>query len=404
MRANLLYVSFFAGVTGNCPAEWADDKLSIFKGQFDVTLLTCIYSSHVSSEALKIYRIPSLSFIDLVTEVKEAQKRNVKLPILAIMTFLPLILTLGPLIDAVSLLITRKVSGAKLSWFIPALCVMLFVTCTRQVSKVFATGGAMSAQIASSIFCHITSIPTISEFQDPLVGATMTTVSLSARVERFIVSHTNKIVFVTEAAANKARLRHPQYAEKIHCIYPGSAAVDLALDDFNPKNIIKLVHCGTLYGTRNLNLLLKAITILRDTGRLGCQIEIVNVGEIYCDEREQYIKSGLVKIVPEQPRQKAISFLDGAIPLLIQHDDIRSEETIPYKTYDYLNSGRIIFGILYSSELFDLLHERGHLVANASLDATIENILSLQNLKTYQIGDFNCWTTRDCGEQLLNHV
>jgi hypothetical protein len=278
---------------------------------------------------------------------------------------------------------------------------MFFFVSTRPITKVFATGGAMSAQLASSIFWRVTSIPTISEFQDPLVGTTMTTTGLSSRLERFIVSNTSKTVFVTKAAANKARERNPRHAEKIKCIYPGSAPFDLGLDDFGPKNIIRLVHCGTLYGSRNLNLLLEAITSLQDKGELGCRIEIVNVGEIYCDEREKYLKSGMVKIVPETPRKKALSYLDGAIPLLIQHDDVRSEETIPYKTYDYLNSGRVIFGVLYSSELYHLLYEDGHLVSNANLDHILNNLLKLQKLKTYQNGLRNCWTSEVCMESLL---
>ncbi len=45
--------------------------------------------------------------------------------------------------------------------------------------------------------------------------------------------------------------------------------------------------------------------------------------------------------------------------LLVQHSDSRSEETIPYKTYDYLNLGMPVVGIINNPELRTLLGETG---------------------------------------------
>ena len=50
--------------------------------------------------------------------------------------------------------------------------------------------------------------------------------------------------------------------------------------------------------------------------------------------------------------------------LLIQHTDDRSRLTFPYKTYEYLNFNKIIFGLLNNNELRDFLEKKGHICAN----------------------------------------
>jgi hypothetical protein len=64
------------------------------------------------------------------------------------------------------------------------------------------------------------------------------------------------------------------------------------------------------------------------------------------------------------PRKQALEFagsLDGL--LLIQHNDSRSDETVPFKIYDYLNSMRPIFALIRNPELEHLLEQDGCFVA-----------------------------------------
>ena len=46
--------------------------------------------------------------------------------------------------------------------------------------------------------------------------------------------------------------------------------------------------------------------------------------------------------------------------MLIQHNDNRSNVTIPYKTYDYLNIENHILALLNSDELTKLITHYGH--------------------------------------------
>jgi hypothetical protein len=400
----MLFVSFFTGATGNCPAEWADDKLAVLEKAYRISLVTCIYSSQASVPNKNVFKLPSISVIDFYTELREASRRNVKLPILSILFWLPSILTIGIVIDIVSLLIKRKISGAKVSWAIPAFFVMIYICITRRIKFVFSTGGAVSAQIASSLFGIFTSKRIVCEFQDPLVGSAMNRIGISRIVEKFIIYSSYKTVFVTKAACKAAQTRNPKMAGRIFVKYPGAQFCNLDNKNSIFDKSIKLIHVGTLYGSRNLNELIRAIKIAKESLDEEFSIEIINVGEIYCDERDQYVDSGLVTIVGEKPRQEALAFLENGMPLLIQHSDSRSEETIPYKTYDYLNSGRTIFGVLYSEELFSLLDDGVNLVSNNDPDRLVENIIALATRKTYLRGDPNAWTVEKSLSELLEDI
>lgn len=63
---------------------------------------------------------------------------------------------------------------------------------------------------------------------------------------------------------------------------------------------------------------------------------------------------------------------------MIQHTDDRSKLTFPYKLYDYLNIGKIIFALTNNNELKNMLVKRGHICANVKDEKDIsKNLLHL---------------------------
>jgi len=69
--------------------------------------------------------------------------------------------------------------------------------------------------------------------------------------------------------------------------------------------------------------------------------------------------------------------------LLVQNTDNRSITTIPFKTYDYLHTGRLILGLLYKNdELEDMLINHGHISCNAGdLNSIKSGLLKILNSK-----------------------
>jgi hypothetical protein len=70
--------------------------------------------------------------------------------------------------------------------------------------------------------------------------------------------------------------------------------------------------------------------------------------------------------------------------LLVQHSDTRSEETIPYKTYDYLNIGVPVFGLTNNPELDQLIEANDGFSANNGSLTDIKEVLS-SALESYQL-------------------
>jgi hypothetical protein len=61
--------------------------------------------------------------------------------------------------------------------------------------------------------------------------------------------------------------------------------------------------------------------------------------------------------------------------MLIQHTDERSRETIPYKTYDYLNLRLPVLGLLNNDELGALVKSHGGYAAQADDQGSIKEAL-----------------------------
>jgi len=70
-------------------------------------------------------------------------------------------------------------------------------------------------------------------------------------------------------------------------------------------------------------------------------------------------------------RAQLASFL-----LLVQHSDLRSEETIPFKFYDYLNLGSPIFALHENDELANLVRNSGGYAAR--LNSKSEILIALR--------------------------
>ena len=68
----LLFISFFTGIRGNCPAEWADDKIRVLEAAGRETVVLTGMGSHVTNRpGVRYVRVPSPSWNDYNEEVKE---------------------------------------------------------------------------------------------------------------------------------------------------------------------------------------------------------------------------------------------------------------------------------------------------------------------------------------------
>lgn len=376
-KDRLLLISYFYGTKGCCPAEWADDKVdAISKIGNKIILLTSISSKKNESKGVIHYRIPSLSIQDLKHELSELKNEKMDIPYIQLFLFMPFAITLGYLLDLLQKIITSGNGGGKWSWAFPASVCALYLAIRYNCRTIFTTGGPASAHLAGVFVSLLTGKKLICELQDPLsgkdIGRTVNSSKLLSSVEKIIMKAANKVVFVTKNAAAHAKNKYKNVKTEIVAIYPGSKFFSKSEDNILTDKLT-MIHLGTLYSTRNFNTLIQAIDELIEEGLIAeSQIEILNLGEIYGDIKEHHLSRSYVKQESIKPREEAIHIASTyMVSLLIQHSDSRSEATIPYKTYDYINIGNPILALTNSEELSSLLIDNGHI----SVDVNDVNLI-----------------------------
>ncbi len=367
-------------------SEWAEDKILVAGSQFKRTyLITSFAADRRVRRNVTVIRVPSLSWKDFRWELSE--NRLSKFGILFLILWYPMAATIGRLWDIAFGKISTD-SAARWSWGFTAFIAVLFVKIRHPKANVFATGGAAGGHIAALLTRLISKKRIYLEFQDPLMGSEMLRSDLNkkliSKLERIFISCSSRTVFVTKKAARGALERHEKYAAKIISIYPGAwDYIDNHKQTTEKANEnIEFLHLGTLYGARNLDNFFLALDNLRSVGcKNADRVQVKNLGDIYLENKAEYLSRLDFELLPPQIRsQSLLRAAEANILLLVQHADTRSHETIPYKTYDYLNLRKPIFGIIDNPELASLIGSGPHILANAtSVESIQQNLMRLLN-------------------------
>ena len=366
-------------------AEWADDKIRVLESRnLKTIVLTGISSGCLNSKNTRYIKIPPLSWREFHFEKSQIQDHSISLRI-RILLFTPIAFILGNIFDALTSKVITSQNPARWSWAFSSLPIATYFRIRHKIPRIFATGGALSGQLLGSLIWIRGKSKLYLEYQDPIVGNEIVrndkNQKLMYKLENFLISRSNKSYFVTHAAMNSAVARHPSLRSKISFLYPGAW-------NFNPlekrnKEVgheATFIHVGTLYGTRNMDNLFKAIDNLKSSIQSSNrQIKIVNLGALHLENIDRYLERADFEKIVEVDRVEALNMATTAdVLLLIQHTDNRSLETIPYKTYDYLNLGLPIFGITNNSELNELIESAGGVAASAnSISSIQESLMSL---------------------------
>lgn len=378
----LLLISYDSGAPGKVTSEWVDDKLRVLaKHRVGVTIVTSPQSTLESSPRVALRKPKSISWIDFGDELGADSSKRVSFGFRFVAS------TLGRAFDSLFKSLAGSNSYGKWSWVITAFPTALYNAIRFQSQYVLSTGGPSSAHLVGLLVkIFRPDVKLFVELQDPLIGTEMSLSPRSLKVlvffETVLVRKAEKVVFVTQRAAERAEARHTRtgfVAQTIHAIYPGAWNFSIEHRGVNRANDGKITffHLGSLYTTRNLDVVFEAIDELRARGNTSAnRIQVENQGGLYVENPGRYLSrpdfssSEIVDREEGLQRASASDFL-----LLVQHSDTRSEETIPYKTYDYLNLGKPILALTRNPELDDLIRAAGGIVASSTdLGKTISAI------------------------------
>jgi hypothetical protein len=349
------------------------------------------------------WRIPSISLVDFSDELRRCKDNNIQVSLLQKILYIPVFL-IGGLLDCFFKIFINGVGEGRWSWFLTSFIATFCLCIKKMPDRILSTGGPASAHLTGVIISKIFKIPLIVEFQDPLSGNGIGRNSKSAKylflVEKFIINNSLKVVYVTKNSSLEAISKTG--ANNIVSLYPGSKNFMIQVD-INKTNLLRIIHLGSLYSTRTFNQIIDVIEDLIVCGFINkSNIELINLGHVEKSQVDFLSKFSYVKIIPPIPRLAALEYASACdYLLLIQNSDARSELTIPYKTYDYLNLKKPIISIIKSIELKGLLCEHGHKSSDLDSPRDIkEHITSL--LENSQTDEYCTIDAEKQALQLIN--
>jgi hypothetical protein len=271
------------------------------------------------------------------------------------------------------------------SWFASAVVGYFFIKRTNY-EYIYTTGGPASAHLSGIFIAKLNKKKVVCELQDPLSGKDIGRNKFSQKglrfFEKMIIKHSDLVIYCTKNAMQYAKDQYPLFSNKIDCVYPGSKSIPDS--EHTHKRVINdsinITYLGSLYQTRNLDNLMEAIISLASINpEIINRLNINLYGNINSDikKRIQDFKYDVFKIHGLVNREIAINkALESDVLLLVQNTDDRSITTIPFKTYDYMHTGKLILGLIYrNDEIKEMLNIHGHLTCQADNISEIQDVL-----------------------------
>ncbi len=378
-----LILSYFANMDGNPASHHIDDRLEYFKDHnIEITLL----SSFSSKKHNHIKHIRLLSLMPLAMHyeirkyIKEVLDKNI---------FFGKILNLIFRIIFLPKFIERFFVKChhSYSWVILASIYGIFWVKKNNPKVIYTTGGYTVAHKAGLLISKATGVPLVSEFQDPIPF--FNGESCNEKLEKQLAKKAKLIIFLTKNAAISAKKR--LNSDNIDYVYSGSTYQKIE----NTKSLgkIKFAHIGTLSGSRNLTVFLKAMEeIMQENSQFKDMVEVIIVGsrdKNVTKEIADFRYKEIIKDFKSVKREEAKAIMyDADVLLLIQNAGEVSVETIPSKTFEYLMSGKLIFGLTYKNdELNNILIDNGHYgIDLREIDMVKKALIEIfENKKEYHI-------------------
>lgn len=266
------------------------------------------------------------------------------------------------------------------SWFVSAAARGYFLCKRYDPEIIYSTGGPFSAHIAAGILSALHRKPWIAELQDPLVHRdwqrSRRALRTYAWVERFICKRADAVVFVTDGARRLADERNG-LGDRGWVVYPG-ADPGLVLPVSHTKGAYcRFAHFGSLAGSRNLTVFLDALErLFREEPDLAGIIRLDLYGSCDRGVRERIRAFPRPDCITDRGRLRRkeahMAMRQSNVLLLIQNTSDFSFETIPSKTYEYLQMGRPILGLVHKNpELDGMLRSQGHVPVDATDPAAV---------------------------------
>ena len=301
--------------------------------------------------------------------------------------------------------------SSQWSWAMPAFMHGYKLIRDGKIDLVYSTGGAWSAHLAGLWLKRFTGVKWIVEIHDPLVIRKSAVdiglekpknrdASFRHYLEKQIIKYADFAWWFTDGALHYAKTRNTNLntAGNAHgfMVLPGAEPPGglIAAKSHLYTDILNLSHSGSLAKDRSLSTILNALhSLFKKYPQAREKIRVHAYGapldDLTADAIKHYgyqdilIAHGRLEKDPatgKSGRERVVEKMQEADVLILLHgNDEWCAEYIPSKFYEYLWTGRPIWGITHRNpQLDEMLSERGaylsHEGDSAGIDIAIERI------------------------------
>ena len=295
--------------------------------------------------------------------------------------------------------------SSQWSWAMPAFIHGLRFIREGKIDLIYSTGGAWSAHLAGLWLKKASGLPWIVEVHDPLVirsnpndqgfaKPTNRDAQFRQQIEKRVCQVADLVWWFTDGALHYAKVRNPNLntANNAHgfMLLPGAEPPgDLnAVKPHLYSETLNLCHFGSLANDRSLSTILEAVApLIRKYPEARNLIRIHAYGAPLDSLTSEAIQSrgfsdvlithGRLEkdpITGKSGRERVIERMQSADVLILLHgNDEWCAEYIPSKLYDYLWTGRPIWGITHRNPQLDqMLLDRGAYLSPQSSTKAVE--------------------------------
>ena len=286
--------------------------------------------------------------------------------------------------------------SSQWSWAMPAFIHGLGLIRSGKIDLVYSTGGAWSAHLAGLWLKKFSGVQWIAEIHDPMVirqspndQGFMKPKNRDARfryyLESQITRYADQVWWFTDGALHYAKVRNsnlnmPNNAHGFMILPGAEPPGGLSASKLHQySETLNLCHFGSLANDRSLSTILNALALLlqkypeaRDQIRIhayGAPLDSLSIAAIknfgFEDVLLAHGRLEKDSLTGKSGRERVVEKMHSADVLILLHgNDEWCAEYLPSKFYEYLWTGRPIWGITHRNPQLDqMLSERGAYVS-----------------------------------------
>lgn len=284
---------------------------------------------------------------------------------------------------------TFFIPDARIGWLFTAVKEGRRMIETYDIDAIYSSSPPYTCSLIGRQLHRHTWLPWVAGLRDPWTEFLTTPKRwwLPARIDKMLEHSVLKEADIVECAwkgiITDALRKYPHLdAEKFLHVPNGFDSDEFPDVEQRRNDRFTITYSGSLYGLRNPDTLLAALSMLSESGEISAKDVLLRcvgrVGDDVIAKFEAHPFHESIEIVPYVPHKESVAYLLKSDALLLIVDDAKeSNEIVPGKVYEYIGVCKPVIALApKQSAIGDLLHETkaGTVVSYGDVAACAETL------------------------------